>query len=127
MNSRDQSPVAEAPSPIEPELATDRPAQPDVPTGPRGAVPVEEPAVPAAGPGVEPPPETVTGFLSARPARLGFESVLVRLIATAGIIGIGTAIGAALVAEDVAGWIAALSVSFVSVALAAVLWRSRRL
>lgn len=75
------------------------------------------------------PPETSGegGFLSARPTRRGAESVLVRLIATAGIIGIGTAIGAILVAKDVAGWISGLVVSIVSVVLAAILWRSRQL
>jgi hypothetical protein len=67
------------------------------------------------------------GFLSAQPARIRVESVLVRLIATAGVVGIGTAVGAILVANDVAGWIDGLVVSIVSVILAAVLWRSRRL
>jgi hypothetical protein len=51
----------------------------------------------------------------------------VRLIATAGVVGIGTAIGAILGAYDVAGWIVGLVTSGVSVVLAAVLWRSRRL
>jgi hypothetical protein len=74
-----------------------------------------------------PPIEVTPGFLSAQPARIRVESVLVRLIATAGVIGIGTAVGAILVANDVAGWIDGLVVSIVSVILAAVLWRSRRL
>jgi len=65
--------------------------------------------------------------LSERPARRPFESVFVRLIATAGIVGIGTALGAILVAADVAGWITGLAVSIVTVALAATLWRSRQL
>jgi hypothetical protein len=52
---------------------------------------------------------------------------LARLVATAGVVGIGTALGAILVAADVAGWIAGLVVSIVTVALAAMLWRSRRL
>ncbi len=67
------------------------------------------------------------GFLPTRPGRLRIESVFVRLIATAGVIGIGTAVGAILVANDVAGWITGLAVSTLSVILAAVLWRSRRL
>jgi hypothetical protein len=67
------------------------------------------------------------GFLSERPVRRPFESVFVRLVATAGIVGIGTALGAILVAADVAGWITGLAVSTVTVALAAMLWRSRRL
>ena len=67
------------------------------------------------------------GFLSEQPERRAFESVFARLVATAGIVGIGTALGAVLVAADVAGWIAGLVVSIVTVALAAMLWRSRRL
>ena len=67
------------------------------------------------------------GFLSADPERRASESVLVRVVATAGIVGIGTAIGAALAAADVDGWLTALVVATISVLLAAVLWRSRRL
>jgi len=52
---------------------------------------------------------------------------LVRLVATAGIVGVGTALGAILVAADVAGWISGFVVSLVTVVLAAMLWRSRRL
>jgi hypothetical protein len=68
-----------------------------------------------------------SGFLSEQPARRTFESVFARLVATAGIVGIGTALGAILIAADVAGWIAGLVVSIVTVALAAMLWRSRQL
>ena len=78
----------------------------------------------------EPPNADATvrgGFLPERPQRRTFESVFARLVATAGIVGIGTAIGAILVAADVAGWVAALVVSIVTVVLAAVLWRSRQL
>jgi hypothetical protein len=67
------------------------------------------------------------GFLSDRPERRTFESVFARLVATAGIVGVGTALGAILIAANVAGWITGLAVSIVTVALAAVLWRSRRL
>jgi hypothetical protein len=67
------------------------------------------------------------GFLSEQPKRAVFESVLARLVATAGIVGIGTALGAILVAADVAGWITGLVVSIVTVALAGMLWRSRSL
>lgn len=82
-------------------------------------------AVPAEEGGSSPRAEQ--GFLPAHPERSGSESVLVRLVATIGVIAIGTAIGAALSANDVAGWIISLVVATVSVALAAVLWRSRRL
>ena len=72
--------------------------------------------------------EPSDGFLSPRPKRTGFESVFVRLVATAGIIAIGTALGAAIGAwTDAASWLSALIVSTVSVLLAAVLWRSREL
>jgi tetrahydromethanopterin S-methyltransferase subunit F len=67
------------------------------------------------------------GFLSEQPARRTIESVFARLVATAGIVGIGTALGAILTAADVAGWITGLVVSIVAVALAAMLWRSRKL
>jgi hypothetical protein len=67
------------------------------------------------------------GFLPERPERRTFESAFARLVATAGIVGVGTAIGAILVAADVAGWVTGLVVSIVTVALAAMLWRSRRL
>lgn len=67
------------------------------------------------------------GFLSEHPKRRTFESVIARLVATAGIVGIGTALGAILIAADVAGWVTGLVVSIVTVVLAAMLWRSRRL
>jgi hypothetical protein len=72
------------------------------------------------------PPATV-GFLPSQPDRAGAESLLVRSVATAGVVGIGTAIGALLSTQNIAGWIVALVVSLVTVLLAAVLWRSRRL
>jgi len=66
------------------------------------------------------------GPLSDHPRRRTFESVLARVVATAGIVGIGTALGAILIAADVAGWITGLVVSIVTVTLAAMLWQSRR-
>jgi hypothetical protein len=68
-----------------------------------------------------------SGFLPASPPRATAESIAVRLIATAGVIGIGTAIGAAMVSGGLTGWIVGLIVSAVSVILAALLWRSRTL
>ena len=50
-----------------------------------------------------------------------------RLIATGGIVGLGVALGAVLVGQDVAGWIVGLVVSVVSIVLAALLWSSRQL
>jgi hypothetical protein len=56
-----------------------------------------------------------------------FESVFARVVATAGVVGIGTALAAILGAVDAATWVIGLVVSLVSVVLAAVLWRSRTL
>lgn len=50
-----------------------------------------------------------------------------RLIATGGILGIGTLLGILLVSQDVSGWIVGLCVSGVSLILAAVLWSSNEL
>lgn len=71
--------------------------------------------------------EAPTGFLPSTPARREAESVFVRLVATAGVVGIGTLLGAILTASDVAGWVVGLAVASLSVVLAAVLWRSRTL
>jgi hypothetical protein len=50
-----------------------------------------------------------------------------RALATGGIIGVATLLGAILGAQDVAGWIVGLVVGLTSVILAAVLWSSRQL
>jgi len=55
------------------------------------------------------------------------ESVFVRLIATGGIIGVGTAVAAILGSQDVAAWIIGVVVSAIAVVLAAILWSSRTL
>jgi hypothetical protein len=59
--------------------------------------------------------------------RSGVERLLVRLIATCGIVGIGVAIAAIMVSSKSQGWIVGLVVSIVSVILAALLWSSRML
>jgi hypothetical protein len=59
--------------------------------------------------------------------RSGFERLVVRLIATCGIVGIGVAIAAIMVSSNSKGWLVGLVVSIVSVVLAAVLWSSRQL
>jgi len=59
--------------------------------------------------------------------RTRVERVSMRVLATGGIIGIATVLGAALVAQNVAGWIVGLTVGVTSVILAAVLWSSRQL
>jgi ribose 5-phosphate isomerase RpiB len=65
-------------------------------------------------------------FVSEHRGRRTIESGVARVVATAGIVGIGTALGAILIAADVAGWISGLVVSVVSATLAAMLWQSRR-
>ncbi len=59
--------------------------------------------------------------------RFGLERVLVRLIATCGIVGIGVLLGAILASSKVQGWITGLVIALVSVILSAVLWSSRQL
>jgi len=59
--------------------------------------------------------------------RFGIERLLMRLIATAGIVGIGVALGAILASSNVQGWIIGLVVALVSVILSAILWSSRQL
>jgi len=59
--------------------------------------------------------------------RFGVERLLVRLVATGGIIGIGVALGAILAASKVQGWIIGLVIAVVSVLLSAMLWSSRQL
>ncbi len=62
-----------------------------------------------------------------RSGRSGIETFVMRLVATAGIIGIGVAIAAIMHSQKSQGWLIGLVVSIVSVVLAAVLWSSRRL
>ena len=69
------------------------------------------------------PPET-----SAAPARRsGIERFLMRVVLTAGIIGIGVAIAAIMHSQNSQGWLIGFVVSIVSVVLAGFLWSSRRL
>jgi hypothetical protein len=66
-------------------------------------------------------------FLPTRMRRLGVESLFMRLIATGGIVGIGTGLAAILGSQDVAAWIIGIVASGLSVILAAILWSSRTL
>ena len=84
-----------------------------------------EVAVSPSPPIVEERPE---GMIPARVRRrTKIERASMRILATGGIIGIATLLGAVLVAQDVAGWIVGLAVGLTSVILAAVLWSSRQL
>ena len=67
-------------------------------------------------------------FLHRRGApRWRIESLLVRLVATSGIIGISVALAAILGTQNIHAWIIGLTISAVSVVLAALLWSSRTL
>jgi len=58
------------------------------------------------------PDTSVTGgFLPEQPERRTFESVFARVVATAGLVGAGTALGAIL---NLVGWITGLVVSTVT-------------
>ena len=72
-------------------------------------------------------PERPPTFLPRRDHRPRVESVFMRLIATGGIVGIGTAIAAIMASQEVAGWILGIVVAGVSVILAAVLWSASTL
>ena len=62
-----------------------------------------------------------------RDKRLPVEAPVMRVVATAGIVGISVVIAAIMGSQDSQGWVIGLVVSLVSLALAAVLWSSRRL
>jgi ribose 5-phosphate isomerase RpiB len=55
---------------------------------------------------------------------LAVERALVRLVVTAGIIGIGAGLGALLASNKVQGWTIGLVVAVVSIVLSALLRRS---
>ena len=97
---------------------SDREGRPDVEREARRAARQEQRVGAEQRPGV---------MIPSRRNRLPLEAPLMRLVATAGIIGIGVAIAAIMTAQDSQGWLIGLVVSVVSVALAAILWSSRRL
>lgn len=75
-------------------------------------------------PNGEPP----QGMIPARSwRRTKLERGSMRVLATGGIIGLATVLGAVLVSQGVAGWIVGLAVGLTSVILAALLWSSRQL
>lgn len=57
--------------------------------------------------------------------RLSLGSAFSRLVATGGIIGIGTGAAAIMGSQDVDHWIVGIVVSGLSVLLAAIVWSSR--
>jgi len=128
-----------------PDLGSTAPEPADEPRGDDGAPESDEPgsgthaaAAPLVSP-ADPPPATQTGGRTGRyhlapnmlpgreRRRSSFERVVVRVIATAGVVGIGVAIAAILASSNTQGWIIGLVVGLVSVVLSAVLWSSRQL
>jgi hypothetical protein len=72
--------------------------------------------------------ERPQGMIPARSRRrTKLERGSMRVLATGGIIGLATVLGAVLVSQSVAGWIVGLAVGLTSVILAALLWSSRQL
>lgn len=72
--------------------------------------------------------EVAPGMIPGRVRRrTKLERASMRILATGGIVGVATALGAVLVGENIAGWIVGLAVGVTSVVLAAVLWSSRQL
>jgi hypothetical protein len=107
-----------APAAVEGTVPGAAPAAPVEPAEPAEPVQPAKPAEPAGG----------RPFLTGRrQPRRQAESVFVRLVSTAGIVGVSVAIAAILGTQDVAAWIIGLVVSLLSVVLAAVLWSSRTL
>jgi hypothetical protein len=72
--------------------------------------------------------ERPQGMIPARSRRrTKLERGSMRVLATGGIIGLATVLGAVLASQDVDGWIVGLAVGLTSVILAALLWSSRQL
>jgi hypothetical protein len=66
-------------------------------------------------------------MIPSRRKRLPLEAPLMRVVASAGIVGIAVAIAAIMGSQGSQAWLIGLAVSVVSLVLAAVLWSSRRL
>jgi hypothetical protein len=67
------------------------------------------------------------GMIPTGRKRLPLEAPLMRVVATAGVVGIAVVIAAIMSSQDSRGWLIGLVVSIVSIVLSAVLWSSRRL
>jgi hypothetical protein len=107
---------AEEPLPLEADLAADTASTPAEPTESEYSEPGRTPRQPA--------PNMLPGRERRRSA---FERLFVRLIATAGVVGIGVVIGAIMADNNSKGWIIGLVISVVTVVLSAILWSSRQL
>jgi hypothetical protein len=105
---------------------TDPRADPPPQSAPGGA---EDPQagdqVAARSPATESAPRAGNMLPGRTRRRFLVERLLVRVIATCGIVAIGIAIGAILTSSNTKGWIIGLVVAAVSVVLSGVLWSSR--
>jgi hypothetical protein len=71
-------------------------------------------------------PDGETAVEPPGPSRIvGFQSFFSRLVATGGIIGIGTGVAAIMGTQDVDAWIIGIVTAGVTVLLASVVWSSR--
>jgi hypothetical protein len=64
---------------------------------------------------------------SARERMVGIQSALGRMVATGGIVGIGTGVAAIMGSQNVDAWIIGIVVAGLSVVLAAIVWSARAL
>lgn len=64
---------------------------------------------------------------SARERMHGVQSAFGRIVATGGIVGIGTGVAAIMGSQDVDAWIIGIVVAGLSVVLAAIVWSARAL
>jgi hypothetical protein len=90
-----------------------------------------ETQTPAAEPRPEPEPAPAASergvMIPSRGERPAAERLLMRIIATIGIVAIGVAIAAIMRSQNSQGWLIGLVVGIESVVLAAILWSSRRM
>ena len=115
--------------PATPETASE-PAVPDGRTAAGESAPPEPnagaPAAAATGEDTASRPTARNMLPQRERRRFGAERLLVRLVATCGIVAIGVAIAAIMVSSKTQGWIVGLVVALVSVILSAILWSSRQ-
>lgn len=75
----------------------------------------------------EPRTERAGVMIPNRRTRLPLEAPLMRVVATAGIVGIAVVVAVIMSSQGAQAWLVGLATSLVSLVLAAVLWSSRRL
>jgi hypothetical protein len=95
-----------------------------------GSMPAAPATAPSSGDAATPGERSgrAPNMLPGRQRRtLGLERLVVRLVATGGVIGIGVAIAAIMASSNSQGWLIGVVVATVSVVLSAILWSSRQL